>query len=588
MCGICGHTNDSRRTRVTGMSATMVPRGPDDERIFTDYFSGVSLGARRLSVIDVKGGRQPVTNENGTIWAALSGEIYNHPALRESLRHQGHRFASGVDTEVLVHLYEEYGASMVDLLEGMYAFAIWDARREELLVVRDRFGEKPLFYTEQQGELLFASELDALLAGMNDEPELDPASVDAFFVFGYVPGPASIFRRVKQLLPGHVLRWNGRSRRAHVDPYWSPAAAVASDSAKSFEELVAETGCLLDRSVRSRLIAHVPIGVLLDGGLDSTLVAALAARASDKPIKTFTVGRGNGAESEIGRARLTAEELGTEHHELVATQDRLLERVPGLLAGMDQPLADPAFVLLHAAAEYARREVTVAIGDEGADELFGGYSRYRWLWRSEPDCVKARRPALRGRLYGPALRGGIRETGSVGDLTARVNGASDDLAIRLMAVDRLHCLPDDALARADRAGMRVSLGGPHPLSEPGACGIRRHGVRANSRPRWRQGAASRTAPAGGSRGRCSLLADGRRGTGCRLATGPSGSARRPPTRAGEHFRRGLVRSRRGLPAPVRAPRRNPRRQRRDLAAARIRAVAGPQAKPGPELNVLSK
>jgi asparagine synthase (glutamine-hydrolysing) len=399
-----------------------------------------------------------VTNEDGTIWAVLSGEVYNHPALRDSLRRRGHQFASGVDTEILVHLYEEYGEPMVDLLEGMYAFAIWDARRKELLVVRDRFGEKPLFYTEQHGEPLFASELGALLAGMCLEPDLDPASMDAFFVLGYVPGPASIFRGVKQLLPGHVLRWDRRSRRARVEPYWSLAAAGAADSANSFEELVAETGRLLDCSVRSRLIADVPLGVLMDGGLDSTVVAALAARASDKPIKTFTLGQGRGTARETAQAGRTAEELGAEHHELVLTEHQLLDRVPGLLPGMDQPLADPAFVLLHAAAEHASREVTVAMGDEGGDELFGGHSRYRWLWRSEPDCVKTGRPALRGRLYGPALSGKIRKAGFVGDIAARVNGASDGPAVgQLLAVDRLHCLPDDALAKADRAGKRASL-----------------------------------------------------------------------------------------------------------------------------------
>ena len=237
---------------------------------------------------------------------------------------------------------------------------VWDVRREELLLARDRFGEKPLFYTEQHGELLFASELDALLAGIDREPELDPASVDAFFVFGYVPGPASIVRGVKQLPPGHLLRWERRSRRVHVDPYWNAAAVGASDSGEAFEDLVAETGRLLDRSVRSRLVADVPLGVLLGGGVDSTLVAALAARASGKPIKTFTVAHGSEAASQLAQARLTAQELGSEHRELVLTERELLGRVPELLAGMDQPLADPAFVVLHATAEHARRDVTVA------------------------------------------------------------------------------------------------------------------------------------------------------------------------------------------------------------------------------------
>jgi asparagine synthase (glutamine-hydrolysing) len=482
------------------MNAAMLARGPDDDGNYTDYTSGVSLGARRLSIIDIEGGHQPVTNEDGTLWATLNGEVYNHPALREALRERGHRFASGVDTEVLVHLYEEYGTAMVHALEGMYAFALWDARREELLIVRDRFGEKPLFYADQRGDLLFASELDALLAGMDEEPELDPASVDAFFVFGYVPGPGSMFRGVKQLPPGHLLRWESRSRRVRVEPYWSPVTAPAPTSHEHFDELVAEAARLLERSVRSRLIADVPLGVFLSGGLDSTLIAALAARTSARPIKTFTVGYDTGAVSETAHARRTAQELGTEHHELVLTQRELLARVPALLAGMDQPLADQALVSLHAIAEHARRDVTVAVGGEGADELFGGYPRYRWLWRSEQlgravparlrsglallaggaphpraarvadvlrpgeplerhlDWVTFQRPALRNSLYGPALRGRVPHPGFVGDLAGRLNGASCAPVIRqLMILDQLHWLPDDVLVKADRAGMRVSL-----------------------------------------------------------------------------------------------------------------------------------
>jgi asparagine synthase (glutamine-hydrolysing) len=499
MCGICGSTNDPKGRDVARMNAAMVLRGPDDDGTHADDLSGVSLGARRLSIIDVEGGHQPVSNEDGTVWAALNGEVYNHPALREALRRRGHRFASGVDTEVLVHLYEDYGVAMVHALEGMYAFALWDAEGQELLLVRDRFGEKPLFYAEDGGHLRFASELDPLLAGMDREPELDPSAVDAFFVFGYVPGPASIVRGVKQLPPGHLLRWERRSRRVHVEPYWTPVTVPETSSCESFEELVAETGRLLERSVQSRLIADVPLGVFLSGGLDSTLIAALAARTSPKPIKTFTVGYDTGAVSETAQARRTARELGTEHHELVLTRAQLLRRVPALLAGMDQPLADQALVSLHAIAEHARCDVTVAIGGEGADELFGGYPRYRWLQRSERlgralparlasglsllaaraqhpraarlgdvlrpgepldrhlDWVTAGRRYLRPRLYGPALRG-IPHHGLTGDLAGRLNGASDGHLIRrLMMLDQLHWLPDDVLVKADRAGMRVSL-----------------------------------------------------------------------------------------------------------------------------------
>jgi asparagine synthase (glutamine-hydrolysing) len=467
MCGICGSTNDALRRQVMRMNAAMVARGPDDDRTYTDYFSDISLGARRLKIIDLKGGHQPLTNEDGTIWAVLDGEVYNHPAIREKLCGYGHRFASAVDTEVLVHLYEEHGPAMVRLLEGMYAFALWDARRQELLLVRDRFGEKPLFYTQQGADLLFASELDALLSGTDQEPRLDPAAVDAFFVFGYVPGPASIVRGVKQLPPGHVLRWERRSRRVQVERYWSPVTCSARKSREPFEDLVVEPGRLLERSVRSRLIADVPLGMLLSGGLNSTLIAALASRASETPIRTFTVGYESEETSESAQARQTADELGTEHHELVLTHEQLLGRVPALLAGMDQPLADPALISLHAVAEHARRDVTVAIGGEGADELFGGDTRYRWIWRSEQprstlerhlDWVTAGRRALRGRLYGPALRDRIQQNCLVSDFAARGNGASaGPVSRQLMVLDQLHWLPDDVLVKTDRAGMRVSL-----------------------------------------------------------------------------------------------------------------------------------
>jgi asparagine synthase (glutamine-hydrolysing) len=500
MCGICGSTNDPSGSQVARMNAAMLLRGPDDDGTFSDAAAGVSLGARRLSIIDIEGGHQPVTNEDGTICAILNGEVYNHRALRETLSGHGHRFASGVDTEVLVHLYEDYGAAMVHSLEGMYAFALWDARREVLLLARDRFGEKPLFYVEGGGDLQFASELDALIAGINRTPELDPEAVDAFFVFGYVPGPDSMVRGVKQLPPGHLLRWERRARRVSIEPYWTPVVSAAPTGFEApFEELVAETGRLLERSVRSRLIADVPLGVFLSGGLDSTLIAAIAARSSSTPVKTFTVGYDTGGVSETAQARRTAQEIGTEHHELLLPQEELIGRVPAVLAGMDQPLADQALVSLHAIAEHARRDVTVAIGGEGADELFGGYPRYRWLWRSERlgralpaslasalsilaacaphsraarvgdvlrpgraverhlDWVTARRRVLRERLYGPALHG-IRHHEIVGDLDARLNGGSSNHVIRkLMELDQQHWLPDDVLVKADRAGMRVSL-----------------------------------------------------------------------------------------------------------------------------------
>jgi asparagine synthase (glutamine-hydrolysing) len=308
-----------------------------------------------------------------------------------------------------------------------------------------------------------------------------------------------MLRGIRQLPPGHLLRWSRRDRAIRIEPYWQPLPSAGLED-EPFEDLVAETGRLLEDSVRSRLISDVPLGVFLSGGLDSTLIAALAARVSSHPVKTFTVGYDVGSVGETAEAARTARELGTEHHELVLTQAELVGRVPRLLAEMDQPLGDQALVSLHAIAEHARREVTVAVGGEGADELFGGYPRYRWLRRGELlrerlpaplagvlaaaarrapharagriadvleprevlarhlDWVTAPRGELRERLYGPALRGRVPADRILADLGDRLDGAaSAPVMARMMVLDQRHWLPDDVLVKADRAGMRVSM-----------------------------------------------------------------------------------------------------------------------------------
>ena len=482
------------------MNATMIHRGPDDEGTFVDRDSGAALGARRLSIIDVEGGHQPLSNEDGTVWAALNGEIYNHPALRDRLLAAGHTLRTATDTEVLVHLYEDLGEDLVHALEGMYAFAIWDARRRRMLVARDRFGEKPLFYSERGGVLTFASELTTLLAGDSVAAELDPAAVDAFFVFGYVPGSDAMVRGVRELPPGHVLSWEAESPASRLRAYWRPPAA-AQAPAEPFEHIVAEAGRLLERSVASRMIADVPLGVFLSGGVDSSLIASIAARISTHRIKTFTVGYDVGEVGETSEARRVAEAIGADHHELVLTEDDVAERIPELFGRLDQPLADQALVPLHALSEFARREVTVAVGGEGADELFGGYPRYRWIARATRleealpplparaasavaralplrgrqarladllapvpmlerhlDWVTDRRRHARAGLYGPALQEALRSDGVVQRVEANLNGhPRDDAAAMLMQLDRGQWLPDDVLAKADRAGMLTSL-----------------------------------------------------------------------------------------------------------------------------------
>jgi asparagine synthase (glutamine-hydrolysing) len=498
MCGICGCTRDARGSAVAAMNAALIHRGPDDGGLYLDEGCALALGARRLSIIDVGGGHQPLSNEDGTVWAVLNGEIYNHPSLRQHLKARGHRFESGTDTEVLVHLYEEYGDSMLQALEGMYAFAIWDNRRRRLLVARDRFGEKPLFYHERGGVLSFASELTALLAGVPVERELDPDSLDAFFVFGYVPGPASIVSGVRQLPPAHRLVWTFDHPQAELQRYWR-IPDVAVSSLDSHRQLVEETGRLLRMSVRSRLISDVPLGVLLSGGIDSSLIAVLAAETSSTPVKTFTVGYDIGAVAETDGARKTAKEIGSDHHELILRESDVARRTPELLAGLDQPLADQALIATHAITQFARREVTVAVGGEGADELFGGYPRYRWLRRaaqleSVPTPVRTAAATLVGRLpdgragrlvsvlrpqptverhidwvtdgrrqvrddlYGLALRDRLSPSALVDRLSAKADTSfrrgAPDAAMRL---DQSQWLPDDVLAKADRASMLNSL-----------------------------------------------------------------------------------------------------------------------------------
>ncbi len=484
---------------------TLRHRGPDDEGLHTDRSSGVSIGIRRLAVMDPQGGHQPLSNEDGSVWVTFNGEIYNHPQLREDLRARGHRFATSSDTEVLVHLYEEYGEALVHALDGMFAFALWDERRRRLLLARDRFGEKPLFLHEQSGELTFASELTALLTAKPYLRELDPAAIDAFFVFAYVPGPGTIVPGVRQLAPGHLLSWERDTGRCDERRWWA-AGAEGVQPRERLEPLLAEARRLFEQSVRTRLVADVPVGVFLSGGVDSTLVAVAAAQASSQRLKTFTVDYDVGSVNETLQARRTAQRLDCEHHEVTLTEADVGSCAPGLLASIDQPLADPALIPLNALSAFARPRVTVALGGEGSDELFGGYPRYRWLQRARRlqavlpeslasfggalarrasgarlaahagraalaaerlapspliernlDWVSAQRRSRRQEIYGPRLAG-VPATRVLEDLAARAGELDGTPTARwLMHLDQVDYLPDDVLVKTDRAGMLASL-----------------------------------------------------------------------------------------------------------------------------------
>jgi asparagine synthase (glutamine-hydrolysing) len=500
MCGICGSTQDLDGTAVAAMARAMEHRGPDDESFHVDGATGVALGCRRLSIIDVEGGRQPLSNEDGSVWAVLNGEIYNHPQLQERLARAGHTLRTRSDTEVLVHLYEDYGDELVHALEGMFAFAIWDARRRRLLIARDRYGEKPLFYRHTRDRLVFASELGALMAGTPERPDLAPEAVAAYFIHGYVPGPGSIVEGVHQLPPAHTLAWEP-GERPELRSYWHPPASVESCE-EPLPELVAELRRLLESSMRSRMIADVPLGVLLSGGVDSSLIATLAAAESSSAVKAFTVGYDVGRVTEVDEARATARAIGAEHHVFTLTEDDVVRLVPDVLSRLDQPLADQALVPLYAVSCFARMHVKVAVGGEGADELFGGYPRYRWLWRAAQlggvvpesaargaagvleslstngrgrrmvdilapkstlrrhlDWVTDRRAGLRSDVYGPRLEPltgadpGIAQLAMMLDRRARLEPRLEDM----MLLDQRHWLPHDVLAKADRASMLASL-----------------------------------------------------------------------------------------------------------------------------------
>jgi asparagine synthase (glutamine-hydrolysing) len=370
MCGICGIASADGaldRDRLAAMSATLVHRGPDSDGLAVD--GPVGLAARRLSVIDLETGDQPLTNEDGTVTVVQNGEVYNYRELRRELEAAGHRFRTQGDTEVLAHAYEEWGNAFAGRLRGMFAAAIWDARRRQLVLARDRYGIKPLYYRAHAGGLEFASELRALPRG-----PVDPDALEAFLAFNCIPDPLTIFAGTRKLPPGHLLAWNGAELT--IERYARPAPAPADrlredDDAELAEELRAR----LRDSVRAHLVADVPVGVLLSGGVDSCALAALAARETAEPLRTFTIGFEEPSFDETADARSVAERYGTDHHELLLRPDaaRLL---PALADAFDEPFADSSALPTYLVSEVAARHVKVALSGEGGDELFGGYYTY--------------------------------------------------------------------------------------------------------------------------------------------------------------------------------------------------------------------
>ncbi|HZP64087.1 MAG TPA: asparagine synthase (glutamine-hydrolyzing) [Terriglobales bacterium] len=451
MCGIAGVIGrpgehiDS--TDVGRMCQTIVHRGPDDEGIYCHDQAG--LGMRRLSIIDVSGGHQPIHNEDKTIWVVYNGEIYNFAELREGLEHRGHLFYTHSDTEVIVHLYEEMGADCVTKLRGMFAIALYDERRKALLLARDRLGKKPLHYAVSNGRLFFGSEIKTILAVAPELAEVDREAILQYFYFGYIPDPRTAFTGIKKLPPGHLLEYS--AGQVNVRQYWDvPQYGTAKPQPE--EECLDQLELLLADAVRMRLISEVPLGALLSGGVDSSLVVALMARASSRPVKTFSIGFAHQDFDEAPYARAVAERFGTEHHELIV-EPNIQETLDTLSRSLEEPFGDSSMIPTYHVCKMARQYVTVALTGDGGDELFAGYDRYvvqlgRERFKRIPRWIADN---FRQHIYGSLPPGTYGRRFLFSASLGLRDRYIDDVA-HLPALDRERYLfSDDLLAWADHA-----------------------------------------------------------------------------------------------------------------------------------------
>lgn len=511
MCGICGKVyydwqRPAEPAVLNAMCRAIAHRGPDEQGVHVD--GAVGLGVARLAIIDVAGGHMPLSNEDGRVWIAYNGEIYNFQKLRRGLEQTGHRFKTSSDTETIVHLYEEMGDDFVRLLNGMFALAIWDARRRRLVLARDHMGIKPLYYAQLGDQLVFGSEIKALLAAGVDR-EIDPVALHDYLSLNYVPGPRTMFAKIRKLLPGHMLAYEAATRATAITCYWDlPRPDPRLARGRSLDELERELLDMLRQVVLDQMISDVPIGAFLSGGIDSSLVVALMSEISDRPVRTFSVGFQERTYSELPHARLVAERFGTDHHELVM-DPRAHETVLGMAEYFDEPFADSSAVAVYAISQAAARHVKVVLSGDGGDEVFGGYYTYQAdrlaaLYRRLPKAIgagllprlvdmipasdskvsldfKLKRftqggslpplPAhfawkaffgeeMKQRLYasGNPSGNGHRPRASVDLMQSYFDGyPGDDMLNRLLYVDMKVQLADDMLAKVDRMSMAHSL-----------------------------------------------------------------------------------------------------------------------------------
>ena len=513
MCGIAGFVNQRSAGPARGpeecaavldrMCRVIAHRGPDDQGVMVTR-DGVALGMRRLSIIDLAGGHQPLSGCDGSATIVFNGEVYNFRELRRELEARGHRFKTHSDTEAIVHAFEEYGEACVEHLRGMFAFAIWDGRARRLFVARDRAGKKPLYYTvTPSGAFVFGSELKSLLEHDEVGRETNAEALDAYLTLGYVPEPLSIFRGVHKLPPGHHLTF--ADGRVTVKSYWDFRYEPTGEARRE-EEYVEELRGLLDEAVRIRLVADVPLGAFLSGGVDSSTVVGLMARHTNRPVKTFSIGFHEDSYNELKYARLASERFGTEHVEFIVTPD-ICDIVDELVWHFDEPFADSSAIPTYMVSKLAREHVKVVLSGDGGDELFAGYTRYvtdtrrsgfarlpRFLRRGVMQPLSARLPhGARGRnyLHNVALDPVERYLDSVSVFTKlnrlllytqdfRSRLSDDDLAAlrfrdyaarvhtgealdKLLYIDSKTYLPGDILTKVDRMSMAASLEARVPL-----------------------------------------------------------------------------------------------------------------------------
>lgn len=505
MCGITGFVNKSDRAvdreLLEAMNRAIIHRGPDEDGFYVK--DNVGLAMRRLAIIDLAGGQQPIHNADRTKWIVFNGEIYNYQELRKGLIERGHKLYTNSDTEAVVALYDEFGVGCLEHLRGMFAFAIWDERDHSLFIARDRVGKKPLLYSHQpNGDLIFGSEFMAVLKHPNVSRDVDRGAIDSYLSFLCVPAPQTAFKAIRKLEPGHWLRW--KEGRVETKRYWQPDFSKKINVSE--EEAIEETTRILREATKLRMISEVPLGAFLSGGVDSSTIVALMAQESSSPVKTFSIGFEEQDFSELKYAKKVAEHVGAEHHEFIVRPDAI-ELLPTLVEHYGEPYADSSALPTYYVSRETRRHVTVALNGDGGDESFAGYERYMAMELAEAykriplavrkaliegpinllptsEVKKTRirdvqrfftsaneprleryyrwmstfKPAVKAKIYTPGFAEAVKDNGAInllGQWFARANGSG--VLDATLLTDQMTYLPNDLLVKVDIASMANSL-----------------------------------------------------------------------------------------------------------------------------------